>query len=127
MSNVFRMMSVHLCEGQCTLTNLCIIRILSTIIKILYRKKNVSSKIEDLLSNCELYISPTADCGNGLSIEHGHVVHSTTTFGSVAVFHCDSGYQIQGHNQTTCLANASWSYFANSCRTTGKRKTVLLI
>ena len=82
----------------------------------------MSSKIEDLLSDCELYILHMAACGAGLSIEHGHVVHSTTTFGSVAVFHCDSGYQIQGHNQTTCLINASWSYFANSCKTTGKMK-----
>ena len=47
------------------------------------------------------------DCGEP-SLTNGSVTAPTTTFGAIARFSCDTGYDMKGTSKVTCQSDGSW-------------------
>uniref|UniRef100_A0A7M5WWI0 Uncharacterized protein n=1 Tax=Clytia hemisphaerica TaxID=252671 RepID=A0A7M5WWI0_9CNID len=54
-------------------------------------------------------------CGVPQSPKNGYAQTNGTQYKDNATFHCSGGYQMIGHNQTTCQANGEWSGFTPVC------------
>ncbi|KAJ1138329.1 hypothetical protein NDU88_004716 [Pleurodeles waltl] len=54
-------------------------------------------------------------CGNPGELHHGSVEVNGTTFGSVAVFRCDIGYNMLSRPHRKCLETGSWSNMVPIC------------
>ena len=55
---------------------------------------------------------PDSRCNEGessASIENGVVCYESTSPQSVAVYQCDSGYQLEGSMRRECKADGQWS------------------
>ncbi|KAM7319810.1 hypothetical protein ACRRTK_021493 [Alexandromys fortis] len=48
-------------------------------------------------------------CGHPESPEHGLVVGSLYSFGSIVTYQCDSGYELEGNRERVCQENGQWS------------------
>ena len=46
---------------------------------------------------------------------NGNVGAASTTFGSLAVYSCNDGYELVGSNMRECQANGTWSGVTPSC------------
>ena len=60
------------------------------------------------------------DCGTLTDPGNGTVTFTTTTFGSTATYHCDTGYTLNGGMNTTCLSDGTWSESAPTCARKGR-------
>ena len=49
------------------------------------------------------------DCGNLEDPNNGQVSLNATTFGSSAIYTCESGFNLNGNMQRMCQANGDWS------------------
>ena len=49
------------------------------------------------------------DCGDPGTPTNGQRTLTTTTYNSVVYYTCNTGYNRQGSNRRTCLANGQWS------------------
>ena len=56
-----------------------------------------------------LYIFAVVDCGSIGDPENGEVTFSETTFGSLATYECDEGFELVGEATRTCEATGEWS------------------
>ena len=49
------------------------------------------------------------NCGHLINPDHGQVdTSSGTTFGSTAIYTCDTGYSLSGSQTSTCGADGMW-------------------
>lgn len=55
------------------------------------------------------------DCGPLTAPANGNVGAASTTFGSLAVYSCNDGYELVGSNMRECQANGTWSGVTPSC------------
>ena len=55
---------------------------------------------------CPAPVNGTLQCLNGTT---------TARFGATCTFSCNAGYELQGSNNGTCLANQSWSGGDSTC------------
>ena len=55
------------------------------------------------------------DCGSLSHPDNGQVVLSATTFGSIAIYICDNGFNLIGDMQRTCQENEDWSGSEPTC------------
>ena len=63
-----------------------------------------------------MYVYITAvDCGNLMSLENGNVLVGMTTPGAVAVYTCDTSYELVGNPFRQCHENGTWSGEAPTC------------
>ncbi len=58
------------------------------------------------------------DCGSLTDPTNGTVDASPTTFMSTATYTCNTGYNINGGNTSTCQANGTWSGSEPTCDST---------
>ncbi|XP_052280448.1 sushi, von Willebrand factor type A, EGF and pentraxin domain-containing protein 1-like [Dreissena polymorpha] len=49
------------------------------------------------------------DCGSLLAPASGTVVYARSTYGSVAIYQCNTGHDMVGNGTRDCLSNATWS------------------
>lgn len=59
------------------------------------------------------------DCGNPPNVTHGSVNNTHTTYGSIAYYKCDSGYNLIGENQVYCNETGNWTETNASCEIQG--------
>ena len=58
------------------------------------------------------------DCGTPPGIDNGSVQSSSTVFGGVANYTCDTGYRLaSGDSQRICMSNGEWSNEDIKCQT----------
>lgn len=55
-------------------------------------------------------------CGPLGDPQNGAVTVTSSTFGSVAIYSCDAGFQLVGATQRTCQADGFWSSSEPLCR-----------
>lgn len=55
------------------------------------------------------------DCGPLSPIGNGRVNVSSTTFGSNAMYSCNTGYTLKGNDNRTCTGNGTWSAVTPTC------------
>ena len=55
------------------------------------------------------FLNAVVNCGRIGVPENGEITLSETTFGSVAVYACDEGFDLVGELFRTCQANAEWT------------------
>ncbi|XP_045205733.2 CUB and sushi domain-containing protein 3-like [Mercenaria mercenaria] len=55
------------------------------------------------------------DCGTLTDPENGLVIYNASTYGSVAVYRCDVGYNLTGSNKTECSEGGFWTDSKPSC------------
>ncbi|WAR06716.1 SVEP1-like protein, partial [Mya arenaria] len=56
------------------------------------------------------------DCGNLTDPINGEVnTDNSTTYQSIALYKCDTGYTLNGSKWTNCLANKTWSHIMPDC------------
>ncbi|XP_053391178.1 CUB and sushi domain-containing protein 3-like [Mercenaria mercenaria] len=55
------------------------------------------------------------DCGNLTDPENGLVIYNASTYGSVAVYICDVGFNLTGSNKTECSEGGFWTDSKPSC------------
>lgn len=74
-----------------------------------------SLRKNEQISHCtHTFFSP--DCGALLAPDHGSVdMSSGRALGDVAVYACDTGYQLKGSDRRTCLPIGNWSLSAPQC------------
>ena len=65
-------------------------------------------------TNCFISFS-VVNCGPLTSPSHGQVSATSTTFGSVASYICDTGYNLQGPDIRTCQVDGIWSGTNPTC------------
>ena len=56
------------------------------------------------------------DCGDLRTVVNGIVESVATTFGSVANYSCDNGYELIGPSARICQADGSWSDRDSQCK-----------
>ena len=56
-----------------------------------------------------------AGCGALPHPGNGTVTWTGLTYGSVAVYNCDNGYQVSGDQTRTCMSNGTWSGEEPTC------------
>lgn len=77
-----------------------------------------------LVSYGQIYFLVNSDCGSITDLENVNIEYSSGTFVySTATFTCDTGYQLQGDNSTTCLSSGSWSEYDANCTIIGNKYT----
>jgi len=61
--------------------------------------------------NCNIFLSTAIDCGPPSSpASNGAVSVGTPTFGNMATYSCDAGYELRPNNSVrTCQADGLWS------------------
>ncbi|XP_052796464.1 sushi, von Willebrand factor type A, EGF and pentraxin domain-containing protein 1-like [Mya arenaria] len=55
------------------------------------------------------------DCGAAPGIDNGNVSSVKTTYLSVAIYTCETGYNISGNNTIQCMRNGNWSSVMATC------------
>ena len=55
------------------------------------------------------FIPSVVDCGGLSSPQNGQVILTNTTFGSIATYLCDEGFNLIGDMQRMCQSNGEWS------------------
>ena len=63
-----------------------------------------------------------SDCGYPISMADGHVSAQATTYGSVASYSCNTGYNMNGTATRTCEAEAggTWNGSVPTCNIVGE-------
>ncbi|KAH3851527.1 hypothetical protein DPMN_094009 [Dreissena polymorpha] len=64
------------------------------------------------------------DCGPLPILSNGTAHATNTTFGSVAIFTCDEGFNLTGHSFTVCGSNGFWNITDQTCYIIGKVKHI---
>ncbi len=63
----------------------------------------------------------TTDCGAPAPLVNGTVsTPNGTTYGQKGIYTCNQGYDLVVDNETTCLANITWSNAAPQCIAVGR-------
>ena len=55
------------------------------------------------------------DCGNLTDPANGQVNHTAGTFGQIATYSCNTGYNLVGDSTRTCQATGEWSGSESTC------------
>lgn len=55
------------------------------------------------------------NCGDLSNITNGYVSVTSVTYGGKAKYTCDLGFAINGSEERTCQANATWSGTDTQC------------
>ena len=72
--------------------------------------------IASLLLSIPLLFTPSVvDCGGLSSPQNGQVILTNTTFGSIATYQCDDGFNLIGDMQRMCQSNGEWSGNEPTC------------
>ena len=56
-----------------------------------------------------------------LQIGNGSVLVDSTTFNSVATYHCNTGYDLVGTETRTCMTSGTWSGIEPTCSKGGRK------
>ncbi|KAF4019587.1 hypothetical protein G4228_011363 [Cervus hanglu yarkandensis] len=56
-------------------------------------------------------------CGKPESPEHGFVFGSEYSFESTIIYHCETGYELEGNRERVCQENGQWSGGVATCKT----------
>ena len=59
---------------------------------------------------------PVVDCDSLPNPTNGSVIFSMSTFGAMATYMCDEGFDLIGNSTRLCLANGSWEGTAPTCQ-----------
>lgn len=62
-----------------------------------------------------LSLTPDVDCGDLGDPINGQVSLSGTTFGSLAVYECNTGFSLVGNVERVCQDNEEWSGTVPTC------------
>ena len=68
-----------------------------------------------------MYILLYTDCGFLTAPPNGSTLLSNTTFGSIASYSCDTGYNLIGSSTVVCQADGEWSGEIPVCTVTGRQ------
>ena len=73
--------------------------------------------------NINQNIVSISDCGPLVPPANGSVkYYNGTTFRSLVVFECETGYSLVGEKMRTCQANTLWSSSNPTCEINGKTR-----
>ena len=67
------------------------------------------------MPSCDSIKHAVVDCGSLDDPDNGQVSPHNTTFGSIATYVCDSGFNLIGNMQRTCQENEDWSGSEPTC------------
>ena len=68
-------------------------------------------------SNIPIYFFPiVVSCGALANPANGQVGHTGATFGQIATYSCNTGYNLVGGSTHTCLATGMWSGSPPTCQ-----------
>ena len=68
-----------------------------------------------------MYILLYTDCGFLPAPTNGKTLLSNTTFGSIASYSCDTGYNLVGSSTSVCPADGEWSGEIPVCTVIGRQ------
>ena len=72
--------------------------------------------VSPLLSVLSFLLSSVVDCGSLSHPTNGLVMFSMSTFGAMATYMCDEGFNLIGNSTQLCLANGSWEGTVPTCQ-----------